>query len=82
MCAGPEGRGICYIAWGMNCLDASGVRSRLAGPQNDLDLDEVIYRGFKSRVTAGPVDLPADLAFLDIEESLPKLSVLPAGGRE
>jgi anaphase-promoting complex subunit 4 len=26
------------------------------------------------------VDLPRDLALLDIEASLPKLSVLPAGG--
>ena len=27
-----------------------------------------------------PLDLPKDLAMIDIERSLPKLSILPAGG--
>lgn len=46
------------------------------------NLDELFNRGPQVQPSNIPLDLPTELAFLDIESILPKLSALPAGGKE
>ena len=51
-----------------------------AGP--DESLDELLKRVAKTTVQDDVPDLPADLAFLEVESLLPKLSPLALGGAE
>lgn len=63
-------------------MEAAVTRARVGELGKEVTLDDVVSRGLKSLDPAAPLDLPADLAFLDIESVLPKLSTLPAAGKE
>lgn len=53
---------------------------RGSGP--DISLENLLSRGKRSNSTDELPDLPSDLAFLDVEAMLPKLSSLASGGAE
>jgi len=56
------------------------VRARLEKSGMEKDLDDVLSEGTQSSILDSLTDLPLDLAFLDIEGILPKLSTLAMGG--
>jgi anaphase-promoting complex subunit 4 len=73
---------ICALGWGVNFVEVAAARTRINEIGKDVTLDDVLSRGLKALDSDAPLDLPADLAFLDAESVLPKLSVLPAVGKE
>ena len=54
--------------------------TRDLGP--DISLENLLSQGKRNNATDEPLDLPSDLAFLDVEAMLPKLSSLASGGAE
>lgn len=77
----PKSR-ICCLGWGMNFTDPKNTRARLDNLRIDVSSDDALNSSSHTSGTDHPLDLPNDLAFLDIEEVLPRLSTLPASGRE
>jgi hypothetical protein len=68
------------LGWGINFTDTHAVRARLEKSGMEKDLDDVLSEGTQSSILDSLTDLPLDLAFLDIEGILPKLSTLAMGG--
>ena len=66
----------------MNFIEPQAIRERLGKSKVESGLDDVIQQGLQNFTLDGPLDLPADLAFLSIEGILPKLSLLTASGKE
>jgi len=71
---------ICYIGWSTNFTDVAEIQQRLRGTRDGTSLDDVIHRGFLGQAPAVKIDLPSDLASIDVEGILPKVSTLPATG--
>lgn len=72
---------ICCLGWSINATSNEGVPASSGGIGPDTSLDDLLSRGWKTTADGAP-DLPADLAFLDVESLLPKLSPLALGGAE
>jgi anaphase-promoting complex subunit 4 len=85
---------VCCLGWGVSFTDpiaarlllesnrlppGAGVAARKAIQRGGL-LDEALAKGLRALDIEIPLDLPADLRNLDVEVSLPKLSVLPSSG--
>ena len=68
---------ICCLGWGLAFTDASRVRSGKQKLGGELSLDDILTSTNDAKSSRILSDLPTELAFLDIETSLPKLSVLP-----
>lgn len=73
---------ICCFGWGVNFTEASKVYDQVNKLKGGLTLDDVINRNPQATALNSVSDLPLDLAFLDVEASLPKLSPLSSGGIE
>ena len=73
---------ISCLGWGLNYTDAEETRARLDNLNIDIDPDDPLNSGSQPLHAERPFDLPNDLAFLDIEDVLPRLSILPATGGE
>ena len=73
---------ICCIGWGLNFTDVKSARARLDVLAANINSDDILNRESQVSDAEAPLDLPTDLAFLDVEGILPKLSVLPARDRE
>ena len=73
---------ICCLGWGVNFTDGNKTGVELDKVKQEVMLDDVLSQssGVKSMDTVP--DLPLDLALLDVEASLPKLSPLSSGGIE
>lgn len=78
----PNARATC-IGWGVNFTDGRGTQKILEHPGVNVSLDELLASNVKMRnLQALKRDLPREMALLDIESSLPKLStLLSMGGR-
>ena len=63
-------------------MDTKGTRDNLKDFGSDITLEDILSRGSITDSAEKPADLPTKLLFLDAERVLPKLSVLPAGGKE
>jgi anaphase-promoting complex subunit 4 len=79
---GQTTTGICCMGWAFNFTDVKNTKARLDRLPINTKLDDIFSRGGQLHDADGPLDLPTDLAFLDVISSLPKLSVLPARNRE
>ncbi len=73
---------ICCLGWSINFTEASQVNDRVNKLKGELTIDDVISRNPQAKALDAVPDLPLDLAFLDVEASLPKLSPLSSGGIE
>jgi hypothetical protein len=73
---------ICCLGWGINFTDPSKVNDEVVNLKGGLTLDDVISRNPQAKALDALPDLPLDLAFIDVEASLPKLSPLSPGGIE
>lgn len=72
------------VGWGINFTDSKAAQRRLNDSAGLASVEDLLAPGvYPSKVTAMlKADLPRELALLDIEVSLPKLSTLPATGGE
>lgn len=81
-CGPPQGRedaSISCVAWGPHVTESKDtIESWLRPPDDGKSVGSAPGKAFPT-ISA---DLPRDLALLDVERSLPKLSVLPSTGDE
>lgn len=74
---------ICCASWGVTFTDGNAYLNELKDTNGRLPVDEILSPDTQLTKTALlKGDLPRELALLDIESSLPKLSVLSATGDE
>lgn len=73
---------ICCLGWGVNSGDVATLRTTFEKAGEELSLDNLLDQRNKRARSHLPSDLPGDLAFLDIEQVLPRLSPLSSGGKE
>ena len=66
----------------MNLTAVEAVVRGLKKLGQEVTLDDILDHRSQTMARNAPLDLPTDLAFLDIEGALPRLSTLPAGGKE
>ena len=70
------------LGWGVNFTDSTAVRRRVESSGEVLELDDLLRNGHNAKASCEPPDLPLELAFLDVESCLPKLSTLESLGSE
>jgi anaphase-promoting complex subunit 4 len=69
------------LGWGLNFTDLKAVKAKIdSGP--DVTLDDILSQAVNLQQPGLIPDLPAELAIIDMESSLPKLSILPSGGKD
>lgn len=73
---------ICCLGWGLNYGDVLTLRTTFEKAGAELSLDNLLDQRNKGAKSHLPSDLPGDLAYLDIEQVLPRLSPLLSGGKE
>lgn len=73
---------ISCLGWGMNIIDAEKSHLPKDRRSHDIDIDDLCNPGTKKGHRDDAPDLPRDLAFLDVEALLPRLSSLSSGGIE
>ena len=73
---------ICCLGWGINLTDGNQVSLELNKLKDEVTLDDMISQNPRVKSMDAVPDLPLDLALLDVEASLPKLSPLSSGGIE
>ena len=73
---------LCCLGWGVSFTDSASITKHLAGKKEEATLEDMLSQGLRDVFSDLPRDLPADLANLDIEAVLPKLSTLPLGSKE
>ncbi|CAI7669413.1 unnamed protein product [Penicillium viridicatum] len=79
----PAPKATC-VGWGANFTDSKAAQRHLHESAGQVSVDDLLAPGvYPSKATTTlQADLPRELALLDIESSLPKLSTLPATGGE
>lgn len=72
------------LGWGINFTDSKAAKKHLQGAAGQVSVEDLLTPGIHPSKAAAilKADLPRELALLDIESSLPKLSTLPATGAE
>lgn len=78
---GPDPQ-VTILHWASNFTDGRSARAKIERPGSELTLDDVLGQAVQNHAPNTAVDLPRDLALLDIDGTLPKLSVLMSGGKE
>jgi len=78
---GPSPK-VTFLDWCSNFTDGKSARDRLENRADNLTLDDVLSKSLSAQTLDTDIDLPKNLALLDVDGTLPKLSVLVAGGRE
>lgn len=73
---------ICCLGWGVNFGDVFTLRTQIGNVGGELSVDDLLSQRNKGDKSHLAPDLPRDLAFLDIEQVLPRLSPLSSGGKE
>lgn len=73
---------ISCLGWGATFTERKVLNKRLQNSTTHITIDDVISRNPLVQSIDVPSNLPLDLAFIDIEANLPKLSPLSSGGLE
>ena len=73
---------ICCLGWGISFTDGNKVGSELDKYKDKVTLDDMICQNSRVKSMDIVPDLPLDLALLDVEACLPKLSPLSSVGIE
>lgn len=81
-CSAHSDSPICCLGWGSNFADIVAVRTQAEKVGGEVNLDDLLSQAANVNESQSLADLPRDLAFLDIERTLPKLSSLSSGGKE
>ncbi|PGH15908.1 hypothetical protein AJ79_02075 [Helicocarpus griseus UAMH5409] len=80
--AGPVACVSC-LGWGMNFTDGKSALKSLQDADGRLTVDNLLSTEMQlSKIAQLKADLPRELAMLDMERSLPKLSTLPSTGND
>ncbi|EEP77994.1 conserved hypothetical protein [Uncinocarpus reesii 1704] len=73
---------ICCLGWGVNLTDGKSVAKAAQETQGRLAVEDILTPETPlSKLAYIKADLPRELALLDIDRSLPKLSTLPSTAR-
>lgn len=72
------------LGWGVNFTDSKAAQKHLQDSAGQISVEDLLTPGIHPSTAAAVLkaDLPRELALLDIESSLPRLSTLPATGAE
>lgn len=72
------------LGWGINFTDSKGAQRYLHDAAGQISVQDLLAPDVHPSKAAAllKADLPRELALLDVESSLPKLSTLPATGSE
>ncbi|OAX76966.1 hypothetical protein ACJ72_08740 [Emergomyces africanus] len=71
------------LGWGINFTDGKSALKSLQDAEGRLTVDDLLSTEMQlSKIAQLKADLPRELAMLDMERSLPKLSTLPSTGNE
>lgn len=81
-CSAHSGSQICCLGWGVNFADIIGARTQAEKVGGEVNLDDLLSQTANGNGSQISPDLPRDLAFLDVERTLPRLSSLSSGGKE
>lgn len=73
---------ISCLGWGVTFTNGRSLSQRLQNSTERVTIEDVISHNPTVKTIETSPNLPLDLAFLDVEGSLPKLSPLPSGGVE
>ena len=73
---------ICCLGWGINLTDGNKIGLELHKSKDKVALEDTISQDSRVKSMDTVSNLPLDLALLDVEASLPKLSPLSSGGIE
>ncbi|KAI9852491.1 MAG: hypothetical protein M1838_000585 [Thelocarpon superellum] len=73
-------RTLTCLGWGVNFTRGKNTAGRVDGSRRALD--QILGRESPDDEARFVPDLPRELALVDVESCLPKLSLLPAGGRD
>ncbi|KAK2762196.1 hypothetical protein FQN54_001205 [Arachnomyces sp. PD_36] len=78
----PDAKISC-VGWGVNFTDSKAAQAHLQDAEGKLSVDDLLTSGTHvPKIALLKADLPRELALLDIESSLPKLSTLPTTGND
>jgi len=79
----PQPKVTC-LGWGVNFTDSKGAQRYLQEAAGQISVQDLLAPDVHPSKAAAllKADLPRELALLDVESSLPKLSTLPATGSE
>ncbi|KAJ5764981.1 hypothetical protein N7520_004540 [Penicillium odoratum] len=80
----PVSPKVTCLGWGVNFTDSNAAQKRLLDSAGQVSVEDLLAPGIHPSKAAAMLkaDLPRELALIDIESSLPKLSTLPATGAE
>ncbi|KAL4934471.1 putative anaphase-promoting complex component Cut20/Apc4 [Aspergillus undulatus] len=80
--AGPEGTKVTCLGWGVNFTDSNVAQRQITEAAGQLSVEDLLSLDATPSKAAAllKADLPRDLALLDVESSLPRLSTLPSTG--
>lgn len=73
---------ICCLGWGINFTDGNKIDLEPHKSKDKVALEDTISQDSRVKSMDTVSNLPLDLALLDVEASLPKLSPLSSGGIE
>ncbi|KAI9783357.1 MAG: hypothetical protein M1839_003891 [Geoglossum umbratile] len=72
---------VACLGWGVNFTDPKGVKAQIESRSNS-SLDEYLSQSAQANMPGFIADLPAELALTDVDITIPKLSILPSGGKD
>ena len=78
----PSKAPICCLGWASNFTDVAAIRKRMANRESGVVLDDLMTSTDEASSPEYAPELPIDLAFIDITNTLPKLSALPVAGSQ
>ena len=81
-CTAQSKSAICCLGWGINLVDAEKLQIPRDKLGRKTSLDGLFSPDASGTTSDDHPDLPRDLAFLDVEALLPRLSSLTSGGVE
>ncbi|KAF9887042.1 hypothetical protein FE257_010536 [Aspergillus nanangensis] len=75
---------ITCLGWGVNFTDSKAAQRHLQEAAGQISIEDLLSPDINASTAVAllKADLPRELALLDIESSLPKLSTLPSTGSE
>jgi anaphase-promoting complex subunit 4 len=71
-------KSICCLGWGVNFTLGRQNLSECQASSDQQSIDAILKRWPRADAHDGRADLPRDLTLIDIDASLPKLSILPS----
>ncbi len=78
----PSKAPICCLGWASNFTDVVAIRERVANLQGTAVLDDLMSSADETLNPQYALDLPIELAFVDVTSTLPKLATLPVAGSQ